>query len=138
MPSPTVGYVTVDDLDDYAEARGTSVIAADPAILLLKALDWLELQPFKGYKTDPTQALQFPRDGETTVPDEIQKAQMAAALLIESGGDLMGKEERIVKSEQGGPIRVEYATLDREKHPVLYLLLRRFVASGSVFEVVRV
>ena len=52
----TVGYSTDDGYQEYATARGY-IISGDPIVQLQLALDWIELQSFKGEKTDPDQAL---------------------------------------------------------------------------------
>ena len=57
-----IGYITDNEYSDYAAARGY-IISGDPIVQLQLALDWLELQPFQGEKTDPLQALEWPRDG---------------------------------------------------------------------------
>ena len=77
----TVGYTTDDALSAYAIASGY-VLSGDSAVNLQLALDWLELQPFVGEKTDPLQALEWPRDGDTVVPDKIVQAQLEAALPL--------------------------------------------------------
>ena len=50
----TVGYTTDDEYQEYATARGY-IISGNAIVQLQLALDWLELQPFKGEKTDPLQ-----------------------------------------------------------------------------------
>ena len=49
-----IGYATDDEYQEYAAARGY-IISGDPIVQLQLALDWIELQPFKGEKTDPLQ-----------------------------------------------------------------------------------
>ncbi len=55
-----IGYVSEDELEAYATARGIT-ISGNKAVLLQKALDWLELQPFSGVKYDEDQELEFPQ-----------------------------------------------------------------------------
>ena len=88
-------YNTATDLTDYATARGFT-LSGDADVLLVKSNDWLETQAFKGTKTDPAQADQFPRrdvfiNGEevdnTLVPEPIRKAELQMALEIDAGND---------------------------------------------------
>lgn len=147
-------YVTEAELTTYATDRGVT-ITADTAVLLIKAMDWLEVQQFKGTKTVSTQLLQFPRilcDGyynppynasfyqpyyhpceynRETVPNEIKKAQIMAALLIDGGNDLQPIVDRAVKSERVDVIEVSYQdnASDRPQFTSLQNILRPFVAN---------
>ena len=69
-----IGYTTDDEYSDYAAARGC-IISGDPIVQLQLALDWLELQPFKGENTDPSQVLEWPRGGNTEIPDKIVQSR---------------------------------------------------------------
>lgn len=135
-----VGYVVVTDFEDYAAERGI-VIANDPTHMLQKALDWLELNVFKGEKTDPDQLLEFPRDGETVVPQRIKTAQMVAALIYDSGGDPMGAIGPRVTMEKVDVITVQYS--DKGNQTILYPQLNKILApfllnvSSMNFDVVR-
>lgn len=138
-----VGYVTAEELEAYALARGVA-LTGDPDVLITLALDWLEVQPFSGSKADTEQALQFPRNGSETVPENIKKAQMVAALLIDSGEDLMGPIGRRVTSETVfGAVAVTYSDSSGPSstlYPMLSALLREFVGNGggaSIFGVRR-
>lgn len=136
MATITVGtnsYVTEAELTTYATDRGVTIAAADKSVLLIKAMDFLEVQRWTGYKTVSTQALQWPRVlcasnafgypygydygtylfipceyDSTTVPNEIKSAQMIAALLIDGGEDIQPTVARAVKREKVDVIEVEY------------------------------
>jgi len=144
MATITVGtnsYATEAELTTYATDRGITLTGA-PDVLLIKAMDWLEVQPFSGSKTDHTQDLQFPRNGETTVPAAIKTAQMVAAVLIDSGEDLLAPQGRRVLSESvAGAVSVSYSDTGRQStyYPQLAALLRPYLGSagGSTFEVRR-
>lgn len=145
----TVGvdsYASEAELVAYASARGVD-ISGEETPLLIQAMDWLEVQPFLGYRTAEGQALCFPRSGiqypntelapttyNTTVPPCIKTAQMVAALFIDGGASLSGAVERAVKSETVGPLSVVYMDTAGEaaRYPQLAMLLRGFVASGMV------
>lgn len=66
---------TPQQLIDYAAARGVVIDPADAPTLLVKAQDWLDAQALS-YSDDP-------------VPDDILKAQLVAAMLINDGNDLL-------------------------------------------------
>lgn len=127
----TVGYTTDDALSAYAIARGY-VLSGDSAVNLQLALDWLELQPFVGEKTDPLQALEWPRDGDTVVPDKIVQAQLEAALVYMGGGDLTASIGKNVIEKTVGPLTTKYAETGQQTimYPKLSMLLRGYVQNG--------
>jgi hypothetical protein len=104
-----IGYCTEDDISDYADARGV-VLTQPENVLLTKALDWLELQPFAGTKTDPDQWLEFPRNGSTTVPAKIRTAQLVCAMIYDAGGDpLQAIGPRVTNETVFGAVSVSYS-----------------------------
>ena len=127
----TIGYTTDDEYSAYATARGY-MLTGDPIVQLQLALDWLELQPFKGAKTDEAQPLEWPRDGNTDVPDKIVQAQLEAALVYNAGGNLMASIGKIVTEKTVGPLTTKYAEGGPQTimYPKLSMLLRGYVANG--------
>jgi len=115
MATITVGtnsYVTEAGLQTYATDRGIA-ISGEASELLIAAMDYIETQIFSGDKYDEDQALEFPRsptDQATadTVPPKIEKAQIVAAILIDSGENLWETVGRAVKREKVADIEVEY------------------------------
>ena len=144
MATITVGensYASAAELTSYTADRDIT-LSGSPAILLIKAMDWLDLQPFSGYKTDSGQPLEFPRNGETIVPEKIKTAQLVAAVLIDSGEDLMAPEgQRVLSESVAGAVSVSYSDTGRQStyYPQLGRLLRPFLgnAGGFTFEVTR-
>ena len=131
-----IGYNTEQDLTDYATARGITLVR-DEAVLLTLALDWLELRPFKGDKTDPDQPLQFPRNGSETVPDAIKTAQLVAAIIYDQGGDPMGAiSQRVLSERVEGAVSVTYSDKGNAVtlYPQLNDLLRDYVANSGGFQ----
>ena len=126
-----VGYTTDDEYQDYAAARGY-IISGDPIVQLQLALDWLELQPFKGEKTDPLQALEWPRDGNTDIPDKIVQAQLEAALVYNAGGNLMASIGKMVTEKTVGPITTKWSENGPQTimYPKLSMLLRGYLQNG--------
>ena len=135
----TVGYVTEDELEAYATARGIT-ISGNKAVLLQKALDWLELQPFSGVKYDEDQDLEFPRDDDDEVPDKIKTAQMVCALIYDAGGDPLAAISKKVIREKVDVLEVQYSesSSSNDLYPHLSLLLAPYLTGGgSGFNVVR-
>ena len=134
-----IGYVTEDELEAYATARGIT-ISGNKAVLLQKALDWLELQPFSGVKYDEDQDLEFPRDDDDEVPDKIKTAQMVCALIYDSGGDPLAAISKKVIREKVDVLEVQYSesSSSNDLYPQLSLLLAPYLTGGgSGFNVVR-
>ena len=127
----TVGYTTDDEFQEYAAARGY-IISGNAIVQLQLALDWLELQPFKGEKTDPSQELEWPRDGNTDIPDKIVQAQLEAALVYNAGGNLMASIGKNVIEKTVGPLTTKYAESGQQSimYPKLSMLLRGYVQNG--------
>ena len=127
----TIGYTTDDEYSAYAIARGY-VLSGDSIVQLQLALDWLELQPFKGSKTDDAQTLEWPRDGNTEIPDKIVQAQLEAALVYNAGGNLTASIGKMVTEKTVGPLTTKYAEGGPQTiaYPKLSMLLRGYVANG--------
>jgi len=135
----TVGYVSEDELTAYATARGIT-ISGNKAVLLQKALDWLELQPFSGEKYDEDQELEFPRDDDDEVPDKIKTAQIVCALIYDAGGDPLAAISKKVIREKVDVLEVQYSesSSSNDLYPQLSLLLAPYLTGGgSGFNVVR-
>jgi hypothetical protein len=134
-----IGYVSEDELEAYATARGIT-ISGNKAVLLQKALDWLELQPFSGVKYDEDQELEFPRDDDDEVPDKIKTAQMVCALIYDGGGDPLQAISKKVIREKVDVLEVQYSegSSGNDLYPHLSLLLAPYLTGGgSGFNVVR-
>ena len=121
-----IGYVDEDDLQVYAAARGKT-LAVPPVITLQLALDYLELQDWKGEKTDGSQSLQWPRDGSVDVPAAIQNAQLEAALIYDAGGDPIGDVgQRVLSESVAGAVSVTYS--DSGRSSTFYSKLAAIIA----------
>ena len=135
----TNSYVTEAELTAYATARGVT-ISGDTEQLLIKAMDYIEAQIYKGdkYDTDTNQPLEFPRtptdqETATTVPPKIETAQIVAALLIDSGEELFSTVDRAVKREKIDVIEVEYmdGASETKRYRQLDILLSPYLASSG-------
>ena len=130
-------YVTETELTDYASARGIT-ITGDTKTLLIKAMDYIEIQSYWGSKTDADQDLEFPKNGDTEVPQKIKTAQIVTALLIDSGENLFPTSEQAIKREKIDIIEVEYQdfTNSIKNYPQLNKLLAPFLSTSGMSFVV--
>jgi len=104
-----IGYNDEADLTAYAAARGI-VLTRPEAETLQLALDYLELLPWAGYKTDPDQPYEWPRNGDTEVPAKIVQAQLVAAVIYDQGGNPMGAVgPRVLSETVFGAVAVTYS-----------------------------
>jgi hypothetical protein len=109
-------YVSVADLEAYAAARGITLVA-DPEILLIRAMDYIESLSYCGSKLSLSQTLQWPRYGVwvdgypypvNTIPTELKNALMQTALSIDAGVDPLSTIPRVIHSASVGPMSVTY------------------------------
>lgn len=114
-------YNTRADFITYALARGIVVVDDESADAnLINAMDFLNIQCWKGEVAYLTQALPFPRkglvEGDTAegysyvVPVNIKNAQLQLAIDVRSGVVLLPSRsaEPQIKREKIGPIDTEY------------------------------
>ena len=110
-------YVSEAELTSYATARGVT-LTGTPESLLIKAMDYVETQPFIGTKLTRDQPLQWPRSGvvidgwsypPSEIPDELKTAQMTVALAIDEGNDPLAPVSPAIKRK-----RVKADTVESE------------------------
>lgn len=114
-------YISEADFATYASDRGITVTGT-ASQLLYQAMDYIEQQPYKGYKYTDAQALQWPRGGVwidgyyvevTTIPTLLQDALCEVALGIDAGNNPLATQDRLTKREKVGDIEVEYSDASR-------------------------
>ena len=127
-----IGYNETTDLTTYAAARNISLNETE-AVLLTKALDYIELQKYSGTKTDPEQELQFPRNGETDIPEQIKKAQLVCAMIYNDGENPLGSVGQRVLREKVDVVEIQYSDKGNQStfYPFLNALLADFLEYGS-------
>lgn len=141
----TNSYIDEAELIAYASLRGVSVDNATP--ILIKAMDYLESQSFKGAKTDSAQPLQWPRTGvyidgvlidSETVPQQTKDAQAVIAMSIEAGYDPLATYGPAVKSEKVDVITVTYKDSARatDYNPDITRVLEPIVETSSGGQIV--
>lgn len=121
IPSTPTTFVTANSYLSLAEANEIFTADSQAAIwaaltdsvkqivLIESALLIDSYYAYKGEKTDPKQLLQFPRNGDTTIPTAIKFATVIMAKLdLASGSGGGGVISGSVKSERVGKIKVEY------------------------------
>jgi hypothetical protein len=125
-------YVTEAELTTYADDRGET-ISGDTSVLLIKAMDYIEMQSYKGLLYVDGQDLVFPRtfynwDTEDAgeVPPKVKEAQLVSALLIDQGADLTPSFGRAVKREKVDVIEREF--MDNAQTVTTYPQITRLLA----------
>ena len=127
-----IGYVEEADFTAYATARGITLLRPESETLT-QALDYIELQDYSGYKTDENQVLEFPRNGDTEIPNDIVTAQMVAALLYDKGIDPMAPiGPRVTQETVVGAVSVSYSDSGNQttQYQQLDKLLAPYIGSG--------
>lgn len=131
-------YVSLVDCGTYHTNLGNTTWTGTDAAktsAIYRAMAWLENQPFKGYKYDYDQALEWPRSGvtdrngyavgEDEIPPQLVNALCEAALIeLASAGALRPALKRggqvteqtisgavSVKYASGAPVTTDYKTL---------------------------
>ncbi|HGA5460532.1 TPA: DnaT-like ssDNA-binding protein [Salmonella enterica subsp. diarizonae serovar 50:k:z35] len=153
--SPSVNsYATVDNLRQFAVARGYSLPEDDTACeeLLTVAMDYLEGMSWHGQRTSEKQPLSWPRRGvmfdgvalsPDTVPGRLVDAQCRLAVEAQTV-DLqptLNGGENILSESIAGAISVSYnpdSAGELPSFPWLDTLLRGMVRSNGInFDVMR-
>jgi hypothetical protein len=117
-------YASRQELIDYAALRGVDLSAEAGAALdaaLIRAIDYLEAQPFQGERASSTQALAWPRSdvwlhgilvGDDYIPRELVYGQLALAVEARTQ-DLQpnptGKGS-VIEETVSGAVTVRYST----------------------------
>ena len=128
----TVGantYITDDELIAYGNDRGIE-LPADREQLIVNAADWVDShwQKFQGYKTDPAQAMQWPRKNvylwgsavaDDEYPIELKNAQAQAAIDAIDQGLQPVDTGRAIASEQADVVSVSYFNTGSKNQPIL-------------------
>lgn len=128
-----IGYVDTADYEAAAALRGIVLTRPSTETLTL-ALDYMEVQSYKGDKTDPDQPFQWPRNGSTEVPVNIQAAQMLAANIYDKGEDPLGDVgQRVTQETVVGAVSVSYSDTGNQStvYRKLNATLAPFLASGG-------
>jgi hypothetical protein len=128
-----IGYATTEEFEAAAASRGVTLLRPSSQTLT-QALDYIELQTYKGEKTDPDQFLEWPRNGDTEIPLKIKLAQMEAAGIYDKGGDPLGDVgQRVTQETVFGAVSVSYS--DKGNQSTVYRKLNAtlapFLASGG-------
>ncbi len=117
-------YVSVVDLDAYLLLRGMTT-SLDKEVMLIKAMDWLEIQKYKGDQLTCDQVLQFPRVNviisrlcyieSDEIPEQLKQFQLRIAAGISEGFDPTAYRERAALMEDdcaGGKVEYLKGSLD--------------------------
>ena len=126
-------YVSVDELQSYAEKRGI-VLTINPEVALVRAMDYLSTKSFKGEPMNSGQSTHFPVKG-LGVPEAIKRAQMMLAIQADSQ-PLLAPVANGVKREKVDSIEVEYFEANDNgmiNFPAIDALLEPYLDNGGGF-----
>lgn len=142
-------YVSVDDAVVFFDARGLTL--ENPEQNLLRGLDILESQNYKGLPELEVQYLNFPRkliyDASGIVypvlhvPSAIRKAQMWMAYYISQGSDPAAVLEPSIKKEKIDVLETEYfegkisrTGFQLEDYPHVYQSLQHLLRDSGLVQ----
>lgn len=129
----TNSYVSEAELTTYTTDRGIT-LARSANITLTLAMDYLNSLTYTGYKTDEDQALDFPRNGDTEVPQGIKNAQMEAALIFDTGEDPQSTTgPRVIENTVHGAVTQRFSDsgTSTKIYRKLNATLRPFLSNGG-------
>lgn len=136
------GENTYSDLDFANEYFSTRFNSPDwsgktndeqESILKMSAIMFDDFCSFAGYKTDSAQLMEFPRNGETTIPEKVKFAQLEIAVEIINQNDANAKDETPLKKMKVDVIEFEFntnETIEKTYYNNLFNSLVRPFCSG--------
>lgn len=142
-------YGTVNAADDYLGARAggevwLALTESQKSAWLTSAFDVIESLDFQGDKTDPAQETEFPRDGASTVPSNVEYAQYQLAMcMIMQGYNPAASAGPQIKRAQSGPVETEYfegvplQTLEGVYCPRAWALIKPYIIDPDEITIVR-
>lgn len=141
-------YATEAELEAYAEARGITVTGT-PSVILTLAMDYLATleDRWQGVRTDPAQALAWPRTGvyvygtllaDDAIPQSLKDSQIRLALDADSGTALMpnigvGASGSVIE-KTADVVTIKYAEGYNNSQPIFVAvngLLKPLMKSGG-------
>ena len=147
-------YVSLSNCNTYHSNLGNSTWTgtdAQKTSAIYRAMRWVEAQPWKGYKYDYDQALEWPRSGvvdkngysvgEDEIPPQVVDVLCEAALIeLASAGALrpaLARGGRVKMQEVVGAVKVEYESgaQTTTDYKVLSFLLKGLIKGNSVITV---
>lgn len=115
-------YISLEDATLYFDDRLNSQVwydaePNDQSRALKTATRMIDRLNFIGSRTSTTQALQFPRGGDTTIPSDIKYACCEIAYALLDGIDVEKEIENLDMVSQGiGNVRSTYARTSKPAH----------------------
>lgn len=120
--TPTIPYATPAEVDDYMTGRlsaeaWTTAIPDDKTAAVIMATRAIDILNFLGEKSVESQELQFPRDEDSAVPQDIKNACAEEALALLDGKDPDLEFENLGMKSQGyANVRSTYDTNRPTEH----------------------
>lgn len=146
-----ISYVSVNSADSYFDTRLDSSIwteenAENKEKALITATRYIDRLNFAGDKADDSQILEFPRDDDTEVPDEVKYACCEIAIALLDGANVEFESEMgNLESVSFGPGALRHESEWIPEHTihgipsiVAWRLLKPFLRDGKSFTLKRV
>lgn len=100
-------YATITQATSYIEANKLPIhrcpwddsVTEDKQVALNIATKIIDRLNYAGDKTDSTQVNQFPRGGDTSVPQEVEQAAIEIALALLDGVDVELERENLMATQ---------------------------------------
>ena len=122
-------YATEQELIDYAAARGIT-LQQDPAVLLTLSQDYLDAQRLNVPAPDADPDPNADPDPDP-VPDDLVRANIVGAVLIDQGNDLLAPiGQRVLSESVDGAVSVSYS--DQGRSTTAYPQLEALIAPYRV------
>ena len=110
-----MSYATIAEAETYLVANKLSYSAwteattSEQTVALQVATTIMDRLNFKGEKTEDSQELQFPRDGETAIPQDIKNACTEIAYSLLDGVDIdLERDRQAILFEQYASVKTSY------------------------------
>lgn len=107
LPSANT-YASLQYVDDYHMLRRNlawlEYSPAEREAAIIRAMDWVETQAYRGVKSAEAQPLEWPRDGVIGIPERVRQA-LAEVALLSIQGKLGDGPAAPVTSVVGGAVK---------------------------------
>lgn len=118
-------YNTLGEADIYFTSRygyGEWAVLTDDVknSALLSASEILDLLcTWNGVKTDPEQTAEFPRDGESEVPQAVKTSELEITYAIVTTGSTSTKGDDSLTRLKAGPVEMEFKASMNSGNPLI-------------------
>lgn len=115
--SERYGYLKWASLSD--PIKTTALVSANQVLDLLCTWD--------GYKTDPDQENEFPRDGETEAPDDVKTAELEIAYLIVDTNSVETDAGDSLTELKAGSVNLKFRATSKAGNPLVNEITKKLL-----------